>query len=205
MRARPVIVLILVLLAQTAQAGDLEKFGKEMTYFYLAPSRENFLHLQTEADRLADALPKSNNADLLTAVVIATASEKHHWEITGNGQISRRAKEVREGKSQTARYVRDDSIVDVVKLDVWWSGFFATGDDQYLGKILRRAKHPQPGEHAADFMMPAMAAWSFKTNCRQHKAVLTFARSCLKSNAFPSKKEFLQECVEFGKAHPPGR
>ena len=70
-------------------------------------------------------------------------------------------------------------MVDVAKLDVRWANFFATGDEKYLPKILRRAKHPQPGERAADFMMPAMAAWSFESNCQQHRAVLAFARSCL--------------------------
>ncbi len=205
MKARTVVVVVLALLAQTARAGKLDKLGDEVAYFYLNPSRENFLRLQTEADRLEDSLPKESNASLLIAVEIATAAEKHHWKISDGGQISRLAQEVRAGKSELAKYVRDDSIVDVVKLDIWWAGFCATGDDRYLAKILRRAKHPQPGERAADFMMPAMAAWSFKTNCRQHKAVLRFARSCLKSNAFPGKKEFLQECVKYGGTHPPRR
>lgn len=186
-------------------APDLQKFADEMTYFYLAPSRENFHHLQAEGDRLAESLPKAGNVDLLAAVVSAAASEKHHWEITGSGRISHLAKALRAGKSETAHYVRDDSIVDVAKLDVWWADFFASGEEKYLAKILRQAKHPQPGEHAADFMMPAVAAWSFKANCQQHKAVLAFARSCLESNAFPEKKEFLKECVEAAKAHPPRR
>jgi hypothetical protein len=191
--------------ASTPPAADVRKFGGEMTYFYLAPLPENFHHLQAEADGSADSLSKSGNVDLLAAVVIATAAEKHHWEITGSGQISRLAKELRVGKSRTAKYVGNDSIVDVGKLDVWWADFFATGDEKYLAKILRRAKHPQPGERAADFMMPAMAAWSFKSNCQQHKAVLAFARGCLQSNAYPEKKEFLKECVEAATAHPPRR
>jgi hypothetical protein len=191
--------------ASTPPAADVQKFGGEMTYFYLAPGPENFRHLQAEADGMADSLPKSGNVDLLAAVVIATAAEKHHWEITGSGRISRLAKELQVGKSRTAKYVRDDSVVDVAKLDVWWADFFATGDEKYLAKILRHAKHPQPGERAADFMMPAVAAWSFKSNCQQHKGVLAFARNCFQSNAFPDKKEFLQECVKYGAMHPPAR
>jgi hypothetical protein len=142
---------------------------------------------------------------LLAAVVIATAAEKHHSELTGSGRISYLAKELREGKLQTAKYVRDDALVDVAKLDVWWVDFFATGEEKYLERILRLAKHPQPGEHAADFIMPAMAAWSFKANCQQHKAVEAFARSCLDSDAFREKKEFLKECVHTAAAHPPRR
>lgn len=186
-------------------AANVNKFGDEMTYFYLTPGPENFRHLQAEADRLANSLPKSGNVDLLAAVVIATAAEKHHWKITGAGQISRLAEEIRTGISQTAKYVRDDSNVDVSKLDIWWADFFATGDEKYLARILRQAKNPRPGERAADFMMPAMAAWSFKSNCRQHNAVLAFARSCLRSNVFPEKEEFLHECVKYGEMHPPKR
>ncbi len=182
--------------SSTPPAADVHKLDDEMAYFYLTPTPENLRHLQAEADRLADSLPSSGNVDKLVAVEIATATEKHHWEITGSGRISRLAEELREGKSQAAKYVRDDLNVDVAKLDIWWADFFATGDEKYLAKILRQAKNPRPGERAADFMMPAMAAWSFKSNCQQHKAVLAFARRCLKSNAFPDKKTFLQECVK---------
>jgi hypothetical protein len=206
MRARlTVAVLMLLLFAPAARAGDLQKFGDEMTYFYLAPSRDNFRHLQADADRLADYLPRSNNVDLLAAVEIAAASEKYHWEISGRGRISHLAREIREGESQRARYVQNDLVIDVAKLDVWWADFFATGEEKYLAKILRQAKHPQLGERAADFMMPAAAAWSFKANCRQHKAVLAFARRSLETNAFPEKKEFLKECIETAKTHSPDR
>ncbi len=109
--------------ANTPPAADVQKFGGEMTYFYLTPGRKNFRHLQAEADGLADSLSKSGNVDLLAAVVIATAAEKHQWEITGRGQISRLAKELREGETRIAKYVADDSIVDVAKLDVWWADF----------------------------------------------------------------------------------
>jgi hypothetical protein len=145
------------------------------------------------------------NVDLLAAVEIAAASEKYHWEISGRGRISHLAREIREGESQRARYVQNDLVIDVAKLDVWWADFFATGEEKYLAKILRQAKHPQLGERAADFMMPAAAAWSFKANCRQHKAVLAFARRSLETNAFPEKKEFLKECIETAKTHSPDR
>jgi hypothetical protein len=185
------------MIALSARADDLEKFGREMTYFYLTPSQSNYEHLQSEADRLASSLKKQDSVALLSAVVIASAAQKHHWEITGRGEISDLAREIAKGESKAARYVRDNATVDVGKLDVWWADFFATGDTKYLGNILRYAKHPQPGEHAADFMMPAMAAWSFKSNCQQHKAVMAFAKQCLDSNAFPTKTEFLKECVSF--------
>lgn len=195
MNLRTVCLLVIATIALSARADNLQKFGKQMTYFYLAPSRSNYEHLQSEADQLASSLEKKDNVALLAAVVVASASQKYHWEITGRGDISDLAREIAKGESETARYVKDDSKVDVGKLDVWWADFFATGDTKYLGKILRYAKYPQPGEHAADFMMPAMAAWSFKSNCLQHKAVMAFAKRCLKSNTFPTKIDFLTECV----------
>ena len=132
---------------------------------------------------------------MIVAVVRATAADKYHWEITGKGRISDLAREVAKGQSPMAKYVHDDARVDVGKLDIWWAEFFATGETRYPGKILRYAKYPQPGEHAADFMMPAMAAWSFKSNCRQHKALLAFARRSLEANTYPTKVAFLKECV----------
>lgn len=193
--ARHTWLVAIALFALSARAADLQKFGEEMSYFYLHPTKERYAHLQSEADRFADSLKGKGNADLLTAVMIAAASQKHDWEITGRGKISNLAREIYKGDSKVAKYVRDDSTVDVGKLDVWWADFFATGDTKYLEKILRYAKNPQPGERAADFMMPAMAAWSFKSNCQQHKAVMAFAKRCLESNTFPTKDGFLKECV----------
>ncbi|HEY2711198.1 MAG TPA: hypothetical protein VGI60_01690 [Chthoniobacterales bacterium] len=195
MNARIIGLVAIAMISLPARAEDLQKLGQETTYFYLAPSRANFEHLQSAADQLAGLLEKKDNVALIVAVVIASASEKYHWEITGRGHLSDFAREIADGKSNTARYVNDDARVDVGKLDVWWAEFFATGDTKYPGKILRYAKYPQAGEHAADFMMPAMAAWSFKANCRQHKALMAFAKRCLQSNAYPSKVAFLKECV----------
>ncbi len=188
-------LVAIVMISLSARAETLEKLSRETTYFYLTPSRASFEHLQSATDQAAGTLEQKDNTALLAAVVIASASEKHHWEITGKGRISALAREVAKRQSPTAKYVHDDSKVDVGKLDIWWAEFFGTGDTEYPGKILHYAKYPQPGEHAADFMMPAMAAWSFKSNCQQHKALMAFARHCLQSNTYPTKTAFLQECV----------
>ncbi len=182
-----------------ARGDDLEKFGVESSQFYLTPTKQRYEELQSNANRLADSLSARGNAALLAAAMIAKISQTYHWDISGKGRISDKAREISEGSSEVAKYVQDDAIVDLSKLDVWWGDFFATGDKQYLNKILRYARHPQPGEHASDFMVPAMAAWSFKSNCQQHKAVLEFAKQCLEANAFPEKKDFLKACVESAK------
>jgi hypothetical protein len=192
------ILLAVTLCALQARGADLKKFGDEMAYFYLAPTKERFDAFQLKADRLYNDLQKTGSgAETLAAVFIAKASMKHHWEIAGNGKVSGVAKEIVQASSNFAKYVNDDRKVDLHKLDIWWSSFFATGDTAYLKKILQQAKLPQPGERAADFMMPAMAAWSFKSNCKQHKAVAAFAKNCLENNLLPTKKEFLKDCVAF--------
>jgi hypothetical protein len=198
MRILKPILLAVALCASQASGAELKKFGDEMSYFYLAPTKERFNSLQLRADQMYNDLQKTGSgAEMLAAVFIAKVSMKHHWEITGKGKVSGVAKEIAQGNSNFAKYVNDDRKVDLHKLDIWWSSFFATGDNAYLKKILEHARLPQPGERAADFMMPAMAAWSFKSNCKQHKAVAAFAKNCLEKNLFPTKKEFLKECVAF--------
>src|SRR6202011_946269 len=99
MNARNAFVLAIILFAPPVRGDDLEKFGQEMSYFYLTPSLERYQHLQSEADRRANSLPTKGHVDLLAAVVIAAASEKHHWEITGRGRISDLAREIAKGES----------------------------------------------------------------------------------------------------------
>jgi hypothetical protein len=189
---------LLALCAVQTGGADLRKFGDEMAYFYLAPTKEKFDALQTKADQLYDELKKTGGkGEILAGVFLAKVAMKHRWEITGNGAASAVAKDVVQGTSNFAKYVNNDTMVDLHKLDIWWSSFFATGDNEYLAKILKYARRPQPGEHAADFMMPAMAAWSFKSNCAQHRAVAAFAKDCLENNRFPAKNDFLRQCIAF--------
>ena len=187
-----------LLLSQTAIAGSFEDFGRQMPYFYLSPSKESFSEFQQNADKFRDKLKGAKNgADILVAVMIARISEAHGWQIA-EGAFSKRAKEIAEGKSRLAKYIRDDSQVDPAKIDVWWASFFATGDEQYLEKILRFAGLELPKGDIQRMLVIGAATWSFKANCRQHKRVLEFAKRQLRSSSAPERQRlFLKECIAF--------
>jgi ribosomal protein L16 Arg81 hydroxylase len=187
-----------VLSATPAWAQDVDKFSEEMSHFYLHPTKQRYELLQQEADKYAASLrKKGNQVDLLTAAFIACAAQRYHWGTTGRSEIATKAREIANGQSQIAKYVRDDQRVDPTKLDIWWVDFFATGDKEYLEKILRRAEKLHAGQRAAQMLVPFAASWSFKSNCKQHAAVLAYAKDCLKTNRFPQKNDFLQDCVHF--------
>lgn len=189
-------VLFAALLA-SANATTLAQFNYEFEHFQRAPTQEHFQRIQAHADQLAGELKqKGNNVDLLTAVFIARAAEKYHWPITGKSAIAKTAREIAGDQGRLSSYVRDDRVVDLKKLDIWWASFFATGETSYLADLLRVARYPHTGEHAADFMVPAMAAWSFKSNCRQNPSVRAFAKKALERSSSPEKKAFLQECLD---------
>ena len=192
------LVVAVVLVATRVHAQDINRFSEEISLFYLHPTKEHYDILQQRADKYAGVLQKKGNrADLLTAAWIARVSQKYHLEITGRSEIAAKAREIAGGQSQIAKYVRDDNSIDPGKLDIWWVDFYATGDTEYLGKILRHAEKLHAGQKAAEMLVPFAASWSFKSNCKQHPAVLAYAKSCLKTNKFPQKKEFLQECVNY--------
>ena len=191
-------VLLTSLLA-SSRADDLQGFNAEFTRFHLAPTRAKYDSFQADADELAGALKnKGNRADLLTAVFIARAAEKYHWPIRGKSAIADTAREIAAGRSKLAWYILTDSVVDLAKLDIWWSSFFSTGETRYPAKVLNYVSYPVRGEHTASFMIPAMAAWSFKSNCRQDPTVMAFARKALAQKTFPQKTAFLRNTP----AHP---
>src|SRR5438105_1694917 len=126
-------VLCVLVFAGQLHGADLKKFVDEMTYFYLSPNKEEFDVLNSQADRYYDELQKpGGRAEVLAGVFIAKASMKHRWRISGTGKASGIAKDIAEGRSNFAKYVNDDTKVDLHKLDIWWSSFFATGDTDYL-------------------------------------------------------------------------
>ena len=197
MKALTYSLAALALFAVPSPGENLQELGEQSSHFYLKPTKERYDKLQRDADSLAGALRKrGNGADLMTAVMIARISQKYHWDISGKGKESEMAREIIQGNSRLANYVASDALVDPGKLDIWWASFFATGEKEYLGKILRYAEIPKRGP-VAKMLVQGAAAWSFKSNCRQHKAVAAFAKECLSNNLFPEKKEFLRECVRY--------
>lgn len=199
---KPLVLILacfLTFLAQAAPADGLQKFGKQMSYFYLSPSRESFNAFQQKAEQYRAQLQSAGNgADLLVAVMISKASKAHGWPI-GDGPLSKTAKEISEGKSDLARYVANDEQVDPTKLDIWWASFFATGDVRFLENIFQFAGREPPKGDVGELLVVGAATWSFKANCRQHQRVLQFAKQKLASpeNA-DGKVSFLKECVSFG-------
>jgi hypothetical protein len=192
------LILASLLIATPIHAQDISKFTQEVSFFYLHPSKEHYNTLQRQADKFAGALEgKGNRADLLVAEWIARVSQRYHWPITGGSSIANKAGDIANGQSQIANYVRNDRNVDPSKIDIWWMDFFATGDSAHLGKILRHAEKLRAGQKAGEMLVPFSASWSFKSNCRQHPAVLAYANDCLKTNKFPEKRDFLQDCVSY--------
>ena len=182
-----------------AAAGNesLEKFGQQESYFYLNPTKQNYDQLQIGVDRFAPAMEKlRNKSDVSTAVFLARISQKYNWDITGRSNIANMARQIKTHQGDLAKYVDDDGLVDPAKLDAWWASFFATGETKYLAKILTYAEPLQKhGRLTNDLVVAYAAAWSFKSNCSQHKAVAAFAKRSLDTNAFPSKKDFLKERI----------
>ena len=193
-------IALLSYFVHDARAGgneSLEQFGEQMSYFYLNPTKQNYDQLQGGVDRFAAAMANlRNKSDVSTAAFLARISQKYNWNITGKSNIAHMARQIESQQGELAKYVENDQLVDPAKLDIWWSSFFATGETKYLSKILRYAESLQKrGRLTNDLVVAYTAAWSFKANCGQHKAVAAFAKQSLDTNAFPSKKEFLKESI----------
>ena len=193
----PLMILLAAFWCQSTYAEEFEDFGRQTSYFYLNPSRESFEKFQQQAESFREKLDSlGNGASVLVAVMIARISEAHDWPIT-EGVFGDRAREILEGKSRFAMYVGDDSQVDPTKLDIWWASFFATGDGEYLDKILEYAGLDLPESDVASILVIGAATWSFKSNCRQHQRVLEYAKSRLRRGGLPeSQMRFLRECIE---------
>src|SRR5205823_4890703 len=89
-RSMPRVLFAISLLSyfvHDARAGgneSLEKFGQQMSYFYLNPTKQNYDQLQSGADRFAVAMANlRNKSDVSAAVFLARISQKYNWDITG--------------------------------------------------------------------------------------------------------------------------
>lgn len=182
-------------------AAPFGDFDQVMTYFYLAPSADNFATFQRRADALQAELKNSSKAaPTIVAVMIAEISRKHGWPIadTAFGSV---AKEILEGKTDFAKFVSDDAAVDPLKLDIWWASFSATGEDRFLEKIFAHVGIAYPEDELERSVTIKAASWSFASNCRQHEPVLAFAKRKLQSSTVSKDQaRFLEGCIEIAEA-----
>ncbi len=183
-------------LCKPAPAQNLEDFGDAMSDFYLDPTEQAFRKFQSDADQLRSQLEgDGNGADLLVAVMIARISAKYRWPIS-DGAFGVRAKELLNGQSVLAKYISNDTQVDPTKLDVWWASYYATGEDRYLENIFQYAGIELPKGDVGRMQVVGAATWSFKANCRQHKAVLASAKKRLDDSSLSdAHANFLKECI----------
>lgn len=193
---------------QRAAAADaapptMADFSDRATYFYLAPSRESFDTLQQESEALRPQLTaRARDGEILTAVVIARIAQAHGWPIA-DSVIGKEAQDIAAGGSPLARYVDDDAQVDAAKLDIWWAGFFATGDESYLERLFRYATAEPPKGDLRMILVDGVAGWSFKANSRQHRKVLEFARRKLAApETTAAQARFLGDCIAYAEAEP---
>ncbi|NDV61962.1 hypothetical protein G0Q06_05820 [Puniceicoccales bacterium CK1056] len=191
------IFLVLLGGCATTPPAEPEEVRLEEHYFYLNPNEEAFNVFLTKASVSTEVskaeLGAYYFADFLDAVFVARASEKYGYSIVGTGYVPETAREILLGESDKARFVSDDDIVDVFKLDVWWASFFATGEDVYLTKILDYAVGRQWTDEMAEVMGKAQR--SFKSRCKWHKLVRNFAEQALGDPAYEDGKRYLRECL----------
>jgi len=193
-----IIIAVLAVLIPTASwSSTLEEFGKSVSYFYTAPTQNSFEQFQKDADTYRNELnSQGNGADVLVSVMIAKISQKYNWPIVSLA-FGDKAKEIAVGKSDLAKYVSDDALVDPGKFDIWWAIFFATGDNAYLEKIFRYAGEDiEKIKGTKDILVYGSANWSFKANCQQHEKVRLFAEEKQKKGSYSEyKMKYLQECI----------
>lgn len=194
-----IIAVLAILIPTVSWSSTLQEFGKSVSYFYTAPTKDAFEQFQNDADTYQNELnSQGNGANVLVSVMIAKISQKYNWPIISLA-FGDKAKEIVVGKSDLAKYVSDDSLVDPGKFDIWWASFFATGDNAYLEKIFRYAGEDiEKIKGTKDILVYGAANWSFKANCQQHDKVNLFAEEKLKNGSYSEyKMKYLKECISY--------
>jgi hypothetical protein len=62
-------------------------------------------------------------------------------------------------------------------LDMCWGHFFASGNTQYVGKVIQALENKNNKTDPAKILVYGSARWSLVSNCRQHKKVLAYCRT----------------------------
>lgn len=77
--------------------------------------------------------------------------------------------------------------------DIFWNMFFATGNTDYLDKLIETIQFNAEREDLNLFMAGASAKWSFSSNIQQHKKIEEYVIQLIETQ--PDKYNFLNELL----------
>lgn len=85
--------------------------------------------------------------------------------------------------------ILDAEITLPNSLDMCWGHFFASGNTQYIGKVIQALENKNNKIDPAKILVYGTARWSLSSNCQQHKKVLAYCRSVVSRLPETSKAE----------------
>jgi hypothetical protein len=197
------ILLILILLGAFApvhaENSDLtiKELGQRMTFFYSKPSKAEFDAIQLGIRaHLEDLSSGTEDTAKLMAVFLGKVQRKQGWPIIDLGMIDDGARSIAaRDESEFSRFVWNDAQLSPTRLDIWWISFFATGDTGYLDMIIDQVGDLDAQSGTANILVMGSANWSFESNCRQHKAVLDYAKEILSTQPERSNHKIIENIV----------
>ncbi len=201
------VLLISTVWAQMGLAAtkvDSDKLNKQMMYFYQNPNQQQFKTIQQD---MMSAMPANNKHVPAMVIWAYAASQKYGWTMNADFYPAL-TQQLHNPQSKFSQFIADDNKINPTKLDMWWSSFFATGEEQYVRKVFKQAIALEKVKQSIDnkktktkqdllyFAILASADWSFKANCRQHAKIRTFARQWQRQSGLTAEaKQLLTTCV----------
>lgn len=186
---------------RTPRFSTLESMGEAMTWFYRDPNEALFADITLDLSAVEPELARKRHVADLLSVFIWRCVQRHGYAIpeSATGQIVERAKlllsEAPKADAEWVTAIREPGAMSPELLDVCWMSFFATGDPTHLDRILA-ATQGLSGKNVIN-VVTGTAKWSFKANCKQHPAVLAYAKKRRASPRNDEEAAFLDNCIQY--------
>ncbi|MCP3850725.1 MAG: hypothetical protein GY694_10895 [Gammaproteobacteria bacterium] len=197
------ILLTLILLgayapvhAETTEL-TIDDLGQRVMFFYIKPSKSEFDAIQYGINiNLKELSAGAENTVKLMAVFLGKVQMKHGWPIMDLGMIDDGARSIAtHDDSEFSRFVWNDAQLSPTRIDIWWGSFFATGDTNYLAKIIDQVGDLDAQSGTNNILVMGSANWSFESNCRQHRAVLDYAKHVLATQPERPNHNIIEDIV----------
>lgn len=179
--------------------------GKDLSWhlatFHRHPVQGVFDHVLRELQRQDSNPEMQANAGLMAAFLML-AVERHGLSVE-QAPESRPLKFFRTADRAAFHQWIDDHSSSPQKNDAWWIGFFCTGDERYLDRLLAVASMAEPPTDNQRLVLDlavSTAKWSYQSNVAQWAEVERHARRhAAAGNAFAS------QCLAYAAEHPDQR
>ena len=180
------------------KVANENELGLFLTYYYLDPAPEfvpgaiEFIGTHNYAE---DEITYKIFTIFFSSIFSENKDKREEWQNIIEGQVGKTKSLFLEAMDKESSEILKETEFTPLLNDMYWSVFFATGDTQYIDKLVENLKYLNEREDANLFYTAWTAKWSLAENAQTHPKVRTLLEELQEESTDPELRKAARDML----------